>query len=271
MSCARVQEALSAQLDQEATAAERIVIDAHLGTCARCRAAWSTLQVLRASADRLPRDTAPASLRARIHALSRSGEAVRTVDSAPGRLLRILSAPVMRPVAVTAIAVLLLGVGTANIVRTKVVQPRVKLARQLVLDHEAHLAGQTYDASTQNADQLTAYFNEREPVAALIQSLPDEHLVGGSVCDVCAQRAAHVAFEDAGHHTVSVYVLRAADQPTGWGKRTVFEGGAYQVASVQGSSVVTWVGGRARYAVVSPEPQDDALALASHIRGAFAD
>jgi hypothetical protein len=172
-------------------------------------------------------------------------------------------------------AMVVFGLGTASIVRTKVVQPQVRLARQLVTDHGSHATDRPFEIVNAGADAVSAYFKDREPVKDLVRSVSADgvrgHLVGGSVCEVCDQTAAHVAFQDAAGHAASVYVLRAADQRTGWGKRTVHEGGAYQVASVKGLSVVTWVGGRARYAVVTSEPTDDALALASRLRGAFED
>ncbi len=271
MSCRDIQETLSALMDHEATASERAAIDAHMPNCASCRAAQSTLATLRAATRRLPHETAPMELRSRIQQLSRADSGGTTVGH---RVAALFRAPFARPIAAGALAAMVLVLGTANIVRTKVVQPRVRLARQLVVDCQSH-TGAAFDVVSSDPATVSAYFNDREPVKALVDAVPATNvhgtLIGGSVCDVCDQRAAHLTLRDAHDNKVAVYVLRAADQPTGWGKRTVFDGGAYQVANVQGDAVVTWVGGRARYAVVTTATSDEALRLASTLRGAFED
>ena len=106
MNCDEAQEWITALIDNELSAAERVAIEEHLGTCSQCQRLCAQERRIKLDIHRTSAlITAPLALR---HAIERSGGKASQWHRAKTQLKRFLTIPFVRPALALALVLLVL-------------------------------------------------------------------------------------------------------------------------------------------------------------------
>jgi hypothetical protein len=263
-------------LDGETTPWESDALSHHLAICVDCRQADMVLRVVRTGARLLPRITAPSALREQVTQLARADDGLRefVVPSARGRvraalgrfiqLFELRSALLALP-----LAILIIACGVVIPRQTGVFAPRP--VRLLVADHLRHVVNPNYSIVSNNPKIVGAYIRRRLHAYGRLQTVPamDASLVGGRMCEVLEEVAAHISYVDPQHRPLSVYMLDARVAKADWGRTVVRNGRTYHVASCRGCWVVSWQWEDKFCAVLCPSSSENVLREAIQIQTAL--
>jgi anti-sigma factor RsiW len=254
MNCDRVEASLSAYVDGECAAADRLVVEAHLQACPRCRAravgVRTTRELLRARCRDL-RGCAPEALRQRCAAQR------ALVSSRAGLLGRRPWVPLsLAASAVFATAVFVLF-GWGSSVET--------YAAQLALDHIKCFQFPP-DAAQPDPDVLGGQWFAVNgwPLKVAAASRPDDlELVGLRRCGSTRGRVAHVLYRWHGQ-PLSVFVLNGrADEANG---RSELAEHDHEAVRKLGEQEIIWSERGRTYAVVARARLDDLQRVAAYVR-----
>src|SRR5262245_56360857 len=200
MKCEAIRPRLQAYLDGELGRAAVDEIEAHLPTCAACRAELASLEELRGALRALPRHGAPAELRAR---LAQAGDLPRA-ESAPRGAFRAG----WWAMAASLLLGLVLGAGFMGWRGGGPSDGRELLARDLLASHlRALAAASPLDVVSEDRHTVKPWFagkiGESPPV--IDPKSEDFPLLGGRIDYVGEQRTAVVVY---GHrkHIIDVYM-----------------------------------------------------------------
>ena len=236
-SCREIDPLFAAYVDNEATADERALVDAHLRACPKCRHQTALQSAVRETVRaKVCRPCAPDALRTSCRAAARAGM---------GPFGTIRSTVTSLSVA----AALVLVVGGVLLYALTGLSPAV-LAAQLTLDHvtcfAVHDADTPLDVRAGEQQYLRDYGGEirlpRAPVAGL-------ELVGMRRCFCGEGIAAHAMYRLRGR-PVSLYVIPDATR-----NRTSTD--------VFGHDAVMWSNGNVTYVLLGREPRETLAALAA--------
>ncbi|HTU65105.1 MAG TPA: anti-sigma factor [Steroidobacteraceae bacterium] len=214
MTCEAARPQLEAYLDGELDRATVDELEAHLGTCATCRAELASLETLRGALRALPRHRAPADLRARLAA---DGElpVASAARAAPAATWWKLAAAVLLGVFV---GVGLMSVGPLGAGRgvghgaSELVAMR---SRDLLASHlRALAANSAIDVVSEDRHTVKPWFAGRigESPPVVDPKAEDFPLLGGRIDYVGDQRTAVVVY---GHrkHVIDVFMTPGAEAP----------------------------------------------------------
>jgi anti-sigma factor RsiW len=208
MKCEAARPLLESYLDGELDRAAVDEVEAHLGTCAACRAELAVLETLRGAIRARPRQRAPADLRARLSAIDDLPALEAPRAAAPAGTWWKLAAAVLLGVAIGAGVMRWNGTdlgssGTGNL-----------LARDLLASHLRALAATSpVDVISEDRHTVKPWFagkiGESPPV--IDPKSPDFPLLGGRIDYVGERRTAVIVY---GHrkHVIDVYLAPGADQ-----------------------------------------------------------
>jgi len=206
MKCEAARPLLESYLDGELDRAAVDEIEVHLGTCAACRAELAALETLRGAIRALPRQRAPADLRARLSAVSDLPALESTRMPTAGWWK--LAAAVLLGVAIGA------GVMRWNGTGMGTPGTGTLLARDLLASHLRALAATSpVDVISEDRHTVKPWFagkiGESPPV--IDPKSPDFPLLGGRIDYVDERRTAVIVY---GHrkHVIDVYLAPGADQ-----------------------------------------------------------
>jgi mycothiol system anti-sigma-R factor len=252
MNCHEVQTHAPPYVDGELGIDETAAVQAHLGTCSRCRQLVEGERQFRQLLRRQPRESAPAELRTRV--LTRCRRQARRTRLAPWVLGSALGA---------AAAVLVLAVGPALLRQTPAMVPG------LVATHAAY-AGIDRPAEFLSTDprEVEAWFRERGGLRVTVAdySRAGIQLVGARLATVEARRAAFVLYEK-GRTLLSVFTVPS---PGGGGRltgrRVRYRGQEYVTDERGGYRTVAWADGQTVFALVSLLDYDPLLECADSLR-----
>ena len=206
MKCEVARSRLEAYLDGELDRAAVDELEAHLATCAGCRAALESLEALRGAVHALPRHRAPPELRARLSAI---GElpATDTPRRAPSNVAWKLAAALLLGVLVGAGLVSWNGAGreAAGLAALR--------SRDLLASHlRALAANSAVDVVSEDRHTVKPWFAGRigESPPVVDPQAEDFPLLGGRIDYVGDRRTAVVVY---GHrkHVIDVYMAPGAD------------------------------------------------------------
>jgi anti-sigma factor (TIGR02949 family) len=206
MKCDAARPLLESYLDGELDRAAVDELETHLATCSACRAQLADLEQLRGAVRGIPRERAPAELRARLESIGESPSMDAPRTSATGTWWK-LAAAVMLGV--------FLGAGAMhwNGVSPEARGPRALLARDLLASHLRALAAQSpVDVVSEDRHTVKPWFagkiGESPPVVD--PKSPDFPLLGGRIDYVGERRTAVVVY---GHrkHVIDVYLAPGAE------------------------------------------------------------
>lgn len=206
MKCEVARSQLEAYLDGELDRAAVDELEAHLGTCAGCRAELASLEALRGAVRALPRHRAPAELRARLSAI---GElpAVDTERRAPSNVTWKLAAALLLGVLVGA------GIASWNGAGREVSDLAALRSRDLLASHlRALAANSAIDVVSEDRHTVKPWFAGRigESPPVVDPRAEDFPLLGGRIDYVGDRRTAVVVY---GHrkHVIDVFMTSGAD------------------------------------------------------------
>lgn len=198
---------LESYLDGELDRAAVDELEAHLTTCSACRAELAALEALRGALRAIPKQRAPAGLRARLAAVSDlpASDAPRAASNTWWKL----AAAVLLGVAVGA------GVMRWNGAGGTLPDPGSLLARDLLASHLRALAASSpIDVVSEDRHTVKPWFAGRigESPPVVDPKSADFPLVGGRIDYVGDRRTAVVVY---GHrkHVLDVYMAPGADAP----------------------------------------------------------
>jgi len=205
MKCEAARPLLESYLDGELDRPAVDEVEAHLGSCAACRAELAALEALRGAIRALPRQRAPADLRARVAAVG-DLPALESSRGTTGSWWK-LAAAVLLGVAVGAGVMRwsgpIGGPGSGSL-----------LARDLLASHLRALAATSpVDVISEDRHTVKPWFagkiGESPPV--IDPKSPDFPLLGGRIDYVGERRTAVIVY---GHrkHVIDVYLAPGADQ-----------------------------------------------------------
>ena len=206
MKCEAARPLLESYLDGELDRAAVDELESHLAGCAGCRAELAALEGLRSALRAVPRERAPAALRARLAAI---GElpAMVAPRAAPAATWWKLAAAVLLGIAVGA------GVMRMNLVDRGASAGGALLARDLLASHLRALAASSpIDVVSEDRHTVKPWFagkiGESPPV--IDPKSADFPLLGGRIDYVGDRRTAVIVY---GHrkHVIDVYVAPGAD------------------------------------------------------------
>jgi anti-sigma factor (TIGR02949 family) len=204
MNCEKARPQLEAYLDGELDRGAVDEIEAHLPTCAACRAELSILENLRGAIRSLPRHRAPAELRRRLLEASELPRA----GSAPTGFRQASFRTGWWAMAASLLLGLLVGAGVVNWRARPAVDPGQLLAHDLLASHLRALAATSpVDVVSEDRHTVKPWFagkiGESPPV--IDPKSPDFPLLGGRIDYVGERRTAVVVY---GHrkHVIDVYV-----------------------------------------------------------------
>ncbi len=239
--CPEIEPLITAFVDQEASAAERAAVSAHLGECAACRRRANeegiARRVLHERAD-VFRLEAPASLRARCQPPPRRAPLFRA-------FIRPLPAWAAALLVVVLVGAAFYGAGRVPTV----------FAAELALDHLKCFA--LFDKSSGPGDP--AAVAERMKAAygwAIVVPGPSAalglSLVGGRRCFSTDGRVAHIMYRHA-DHPLSLFVVPGTSR-------------AAQQLAVLGHRAIIWSRHGNTFVVLAREPRDDIDQVAAYVR-----
>jgi len=208
MKCEAARLLIEPYLDGELDRAAVDEIEAHLTICAACRATLATLEELRGALRALPRERAPAELRARLMNIgeARAPESPRT--AAAGVWWK-LAAAVVLGIAIGA------GVMRWSGVERALPGPGSLLARDLLASHLRALAASSpVDVVSEDRHTVKPWFAGRigESPPVVDPKSADIPLLGGRIDYIGERRTAVIVY---GHrkHVLDVYMAPGADAP----------------------------------------------------------
>ena len=206
MKCEAARPLLESYLDGELDRAAVDELEAHLATCAACRAQLADLEALRGALRAIPRHRAPAGLRARLAAIGdvSAQDAPRTATPATWWKL---AAAVLLGVAVGA------GVMRWNGMDRGVGDGRSLLARDLLASHLRALAANSpIDVVSEDRHTVKPWFSGKigESPPVIDPKSADFPLLGGRIDYVGDRRTAVIVY---GHrkHVIDVYMAPGAE------------------------------------------------------------
>jgi anti-sigma factor (TIGR02949 family) len=218
MKCESASPLLESYLDGELDRAAVDELESHLAGCPACRAQLGQLEELRGALRALPRQRAPAELRARLMALHEL-PARESPRVAPGGAWWKLAAAVLSGVAIglSIGAGVLRGDGANHGANRGASGPEALLARDLLASHLRALAASSpVDVMSEDRHTVKPWFagkiGESPPV---IDPRSAEYpLLGGRIDYVGERRTAVIVY---GHrkHVIDVYVAPGAESAVG--------------------------------------------------------
>lgn len=256
LDCGEVRELLTADADDELTAAEREAVRKHVDQCADCRKAFDDLKALTSRLRAAGTFAMPPDLRARVEA-SIDTTAHGRAPAVAWRRIGVLAAS-HAAVAVLCAALTMWLVGRQDLQAT--------MTRDLVAAHvRSMLAGPLVHVASSDTHTLKPWLVTKLPFAAHVTDLTGQGfpLQGARVEYVLGQPAAALVYERR-HHRINVLVLRAADVPMSSAMfPTAALGGSQQ--AMNGFNVLGWQANDLVYIAISDlnvgELRELALAL----------
>lgn len=249
-SCQDLEALVTPYVDEQASAAERAAVDAHLDACPPCRdrvhVEQTMRQVVRARATTIA-GHAPAELQARCRAAAPRAEGHA---GARGWLALPQWLPASMAVALVLAVAGVFVVGLNN-------RLHAALAAQLTLDHVKCFAYAGQSAPAADARVVEATLEKRlgwDVDVPASSAAEDLHLVGASRCLYSEGELAHVLYRRHGR-PMSLFVLRRS-------------GRARQVIEMMGHEAVFWTHGGKMYALVGRETRAEMERVAAYVRGA---
>ncbi len=253
MACPDIYHRLDAFVDGETSSEQTSLIERHLMDCAGCQARVDALRALSGTVRReLGAEQAPWDLWTQIE--RRLPPAAENADPVQ---LEAWWYDRVRPLALAASVVLLLGVG--GTVAWWQAQADYSVIAAPVQDFTTYrLSGRGLDVESRNPAVVEAWFEERlafEPprIKARIAGF---ELVGGRLCWFLDRRVSALAYQR-GDQMISVYVMAAHDLPlpeATFEPRLAISRSVHQVDLVRN---MIWHEGNLVYAVVSDLEKDD--------------
>ena len=199
MSCQSTIELISAYVDDEATDAERVALEAHLAGCEACAARVESLKALKHGLATLEARVSPSqAVRARV-------EAQRFRNRSRRRRLRWLTVGA----GAVAAAVVLVALGVAVRVDAPAQpsqEPLAALAEELIADHLKY-APQAMPAEVASADPeaVRRFFAGALAFEPAVPALPTAQLLGGRLCSIDGRKV-QLLFYEQGSRRLSLYV-----------------------------------------------------------------
>ena len=251
MDCKEIQKFIHAFLDGEFGQQERALVEAHLGSCERCRRQAQIEERFRQSLRQAHHPVqAPPRLRQRVQ----RGLAAEDQRRRRRVLLRWVAAPA------AAAALLLVGVSAS----VKWYGPGLpSLAEESISWHRQRVP---MDVSGPKPAPVRRYFSNKVPFAVRPPTFQDPRakLVGARLSNLGPRRAAYLVYRVNGRR-VSVFITDPAAIPS--------TGNAIQVGNRrmhmqgrQGYNVLTYVSGGTGYTVTSDMDQDSMVRLISDVQ-----
>jgi anti-sigma factor RsiW len=236
-SCREVDPLFAPYVDGEATMEQRVIVDAHLRACPKCRHNTALQSAVRDTVRaKLSRPCAPDVLRTRCRAAARAG--MGPFGTTRSTIASLLTA-----------AALVFVVGGVLLYAFTGLSPAV-LAAQLTLDHvkcfAVHDADAPLDARASEEQYVREYGGEIHLPRATIAGL---QLVGMRRCFCGEGLAAHAMYRLRGR-PVSLYVIPDAQRERA-------------STDVFGHDAVMWSKGNVTYVLLGREPRETLEALAA--------
>lgn len=199
MSCQSTIELISVYVDDEATDAERAVVEAHVADCAGCAARVESCRALKHGLATLEARVAPPqAVRARVEA--------QRFHNRSRRRMRWLAVG-MGIAAAAAVVLVVAGItqrseGPAGGAR----EARAKLAEELISDHRKY-APQAMPAEVASADPaiVRRFFSGALAFEPAVPALPSARLLGGRLCSIDGRKV-QLLFYEQGSRRLSLYV-----------------------------------------------------------------
>jgi len=266
MPCAETESRLHAYFDGELDALAAAAFEAHLETCAECRAALEGLEAMRSALrTELPYEGASAALAARVTAaLDREAPPALTTLAARGRAARAgrpargQSTPSFgRGLLTGAGGGLLAAVLAFFLISPYVVSPRSALLDDLVNAHvRSLLPAHLVDVESTDRHTVKPWFAGHVDVSPAVYDFADQgyRLLGGRADYFEHQRAAALVYQH-GPHLINVF---------SWAG----EGALPADTTRNGYHLAFWREGNLRYCAVSDTGWSELLKLVSLIRAA---
>jgi anti-sigma factor (TIGR02949 family) len=207
MDCNEARDLLDAYADSELALAEAARVNRHLQDCAACRAELAAVRTLRrALREHIPRERAPAPLRARILA------GLPGAESAPG-WGRMLGGNAGAWVQLGLSALTAGAVALAAVLWLQHPPARDPLVQELVASHvRSLLSGHPLDVASTDQHTVKPWFNGRLDYAPPVVDLAPQGfpLAGGRV-DYVGQRRVAVLTYQVRRHPIDLYVIPGTD------------------------------------------------------------
>ena len=217
MDCRTARDTLPLYFDGELDRAAGREFEAHLDTCADCRAALIELDTLRSTLRRdAPRHAAPELLRKRIEKLAASAQAMPSpTRGSPPRWLALAASWILA-FAAGGVAVFVWNPATRN-TETSEASANAQLGRDLFASHwRALAAASPVDVVSTDRHTVKPWFEGKVGVAPLVRDFAEQGfaLVGGRI-DYAGDARLPVLVYRHGQHLIDVFVLPDSASPTG--------------------------------------------------------
>lgn len=252
MNCQGVERYLDAFVDREMEVPARVEIERHLVSCQSCNERVTLALWLKRSLKQEASVSAPAELRARVHAALRE----ERVDG-----FRRIDASWRSTAAVAALALCVFGLGGALELKGRTAQASVvsSLFEDVVRAHS-----RSYPAEVAQGEQVPAYFQERVgfPVRPVKFDEPGVRFVGARHAEVGGRKAVSLRY-DAGGRRITVVAFRAPPQAAEIGERADAAGRTLRYVRVGGHLVPLVEHEGVVYAVVGDLNSEDPLRMAA--------
>lgn len=251
MTCREFAFFVEPYVDRELDADARAAVAAHAQECETCRQRLKRAGRWRALLRQQPREPLPDDLRRRIVAhLRRTG--------VTGRLIRWVLTP-------TVVAVVVVATASQG--------PRrpLPIVEQVVNAHIVYTRSDSpAEFSATDPGAIEAWFRERLRLRVIVPdySRAGVRLMGARVGAAGGQVAAYIFYEK-GRTPLSVFVVPLAGEAAKGGpsaRHTLYRGHAYFAQEHKGYRVVSWIGERSLFALVSTLDYDTLLDCADQLR-----
>jgi len=187
MSCDQSPELLSAYLDGALPSPEREPLEAHVSQCPACRSRLESLRAVKHALARLPsREAPPGAVRARVESLRFAHRTIRA---------RVLAA---------VLAAVVLG-AAGLLLAHRLQAPTPTLTEELVGDHLRSVPAMPTEVTSEDPQEVIAFFAGRVPFSPVAPVFPASRLVGGRLCQI-EGRLVQLLFYDAKGEKLSLFV-----------------------------------------------------------------
>ena len=201
MECKNYQELITATIDGEISTEDKLVLDAHLKTCANCRAEFAAESSLKNLVKaRIRMVPTPSPLLARISAGLTESEQMGG-GSLMGRLRSWLNRPLVRPALAILVTALLVYIFTNRSKQVDILQES-----NLIFEQVLNGSFPLQEASGEPAI-LKSFFAGKTGFPVFIPEMMDCKLLGGVLNDHPGGALAHVLYD---HHAQKIYLYQTS-------------------------------------------------------------
>ena len=260
LTCTRVEEAISAYIDDEVSDKERGIIEGHLSVCPECRmryeAGKALRSLIRSRKDRLLEPASP-DLRQRVAKAVNAEETQRRWDAlSRRRMVGLLSLAASLALCVIGGSLYFHASSPPRSVVSEVVDEHI----QCLLKQEGAL-----DFRTASREDLSQWFQSRIDINVAPPRFhpADLRLLGGRLCYLMDRRVAYLMYRGEGKQMVCMFVLDKMGIPLPPGQDARISGRNVRLTAYKGFNVVVWEERGLFHALVADVSQSNLKTLAA--------